>query len=301
MPPQSSLADILLFTPPTSSIPSFSCGGSSTLSTPSPVLNTQPVLSLLGSGQAPIIVNPNAPPVPGKLAQRIWNGEYIDMVELLPEARLDTDIDSDPKRKYKQKFQVNSILAWAECFMAYIGVIAIKDSSRVGDLLAYASTIIHAARQFQGDGWKVYDSNFRSQASALRNTSWAQINQSLFTTVFSNAQARSHCTTCLSLDHSTDDCMQKRKGSKQEEAGGDKPKTQGEASKPICKAWNQGRCISPYCSYRHVCLDCHEVHKITTCPLAKRYRPYPNVRAREANKSQPVKAPFRGWRDDTSR
>ena len=33
-----------------------------------------------------VMINPNSPPVPMKIVQRAWNGEYIDMAELLPQS-----------------------------------------------------------------------------------------------------------------------------------------------------------------------------------------------------------------------
>ncbi len=81
-----------------------------------------------------------------------------------------------------------------------------KDPTRTADLLAYALLIIHAARQYKGNGWQAYDTNFRSQAAATKSVSWAQLNPTLGTSVFCNPAPKVHCDHCMSLDYSTEAC-----------------------------------------------------------------------------------------------
>ena len=55
---------------------------------------------------------------------------------------------------------------------AYIAVVAMKDASRVQDLLAYASLIVKASNDYEGTPWLSYDSHFRSHAAAKPVGEW---------------------------------------------------------------------------------------------------------------------------------
>ena len=153
-------------------------------------------------------VGPNSTPIPQKIMRKIWNGEYIDMAELLPE-KLHTGPQQEPHsadaRKPRRK-RVTSILQWVECFNAFIGVMLAYHPSRASDLLGYSSLIVHAARKYKGDNWMQYDSNFRKRAAAFPTERWAEINPTLWQLAFANASPRSHCELCFSLDHLTEHC-----------------------------------------------------------------------------------------------
>ena len=163
----------------------------------------------VGLDGIPAAVSPGGNRVPPKLAQRIWSGEFIEMVELLPE-RLGQAEDScinvgegeSRKRKWSRMF---SALQWVECFHTYISVIAQQQPARVPDLLGYASLIVHAARKFKGEGWLQYDKNFRRHAETHPAAKWAEANTS-WTLAFCNAQPYPHCDLCFSVDHVTSQC-----------------------------------------------------------------------------------------------
>ncbi len=81
--------------------------------------NTSVVYSLIadcdysGNSETPDLVSPNTPPVPGKTAQRIWWGEFVDLANLLLKARADTSLEQgkSSKEKKKHKPQINSIVS----------------------------------------------------------------------------------------------------------------------------------------------------------------------------------------------
>ena len=120
-----------------------------------------PIVAIEATNKLPVLISPNAPPIPFETCERIWKGQYVDMAELFPEARTEIQNEKDKKNRYKG--EVKSILAWTECFLAYIAIVVKRDLARVPDLLAYASLIISAARRFKGNGWQVYDANFRNK------------------------------------------------------------------------------------------------------------------------------------------
>ena len=212
------------------------------------------------------MVNPNTPPVPYKLAKRIWEGEYIDMAELLPEALTQPpQAEGDKEKSTRRKQKIKSILPWTEAFLVYIGVVAKRDPARITDLLAYAGNIIHAARQYKGMPWQVYDTNFRQQAAATRSTAWAQINTSLWTMAFSSAQARVHCTVCLSVNHTTEEC-DGQEGNQVLTADTGRASSSSSVGTDICMKWNRDGCYFFKCKYRHVCMICESPkHKMGKC------------------------------------
>lgn len=144
-----------------------------------------------------IAVGPSSPPIPLKLAQKIWRNEFVDLQELLP-ARLGIpeptllDVLTKPEST-KPKKEIKTIQQWALCFNSYITVLAITHPQRVGDLLAYSSIIINASSEYEDTPWLQYDARFRRQAATDPNRPWATIDASLWTTCFANARSRPRC------------------------------------------------------------------------------------------------------------
>ena len=165
---------------------------------------------------------------------------------------------------------------------------AVQFPSRTQDLLAYLATIVHAARQYKGSGWQTYDTIFRQQAANDSTRKWADVNTSLWTTVFCNASPQDHCATCLCLDHTQSDCPTLQ-GSKVSDKDNTPTSAQAETTppSPICMRFNSQECTSATCSFRHVCLECHGNHRRTRCPLTYRQRPYPNRAPKDKQTNAP--------------
>ena len=214
------------------------------------------------------IFSPNTPPIPEKLASKIWNGEFIDMAAFLPEvlsASLSAEEpDKASKKKLKQR-TVSDLSAWVECFTVYAGMVSMKQLERTQDLLAYANLIVHAGRQFRGNQWQIYDTNFRQMAAARKSANWANIDSYIWAMAFAHAQPAAHCTSCLGLDHAAEECHIRP-------AQPPKPKQAPKGSE-ICKRFNFTTCTFPNCRFRHVCLECHNDHRKVNCPL-QRPKPY---------------------------
>ena len=223
-----------------------------------------PIVPMEAANKLPVLISPNAPPF--ETCEQIWKGQYVDMAELLPEARTEMQNEKDKKN----------------------------------NLLAYSSLIISTARRFKGNGWQVYDTNFRSQAAANSLTVWAQTNSSLWTTIFSTAEAVNHCTHSLSVDHMSEECHKNSRSKKlfDEDAGPSTSKTQARHMiQPICKTWNYSHCVSATCAYHHVCLECRENYCIVQCPTNRCFQPYPKAKPGEEVKGMARRQAFRGQRD----
>ena len=213
---------------------------------------------------------PNSPPVPEKLVTRIQSGEYIDMASLLPEALSQAMASDDNKADKKKARKIESINAWVECFSVFMGVLIAKHPERAHDLLGYLHLIVHVSRQFQGMQWQVYDTKFTQIAAAKKSGQWAHVDSSLWTLAFAHAQPANHCATCLGLDHTSEECPDKVESpAKRRKLSPTRSGERGESTKQICKRFNFGSCSSPFCSFRHVCLECHGQHRKPNCHLRR--------------------------------
>lgn len=74
-------------------------------------------------------VGPSSPPVPKKLADKIWKGEYIDLCELLPSqlgAPEPTVYDLFGKtERVRPRKRITSIQEWMLCFNTYTTIVTI--------------------------------------------------------------------------------------------------------------------------------------------------------------------------------
>ena len=224
--------------------------------------------------------------MPAKLAQRAWNGDYIDMADLLPQALSAAlrNPDSQQSKDSKKRAQkVTSIMSWIECFTTYISLIAMKHPDRVSNLLGYMNLIVHAARQYEDNPWQAYDATFRQLAATNKELKWAHIQPSLWTMSFNHASPGPHCSHCLSLDHLSGKCPENDEK---------KPQSDSKEMLPICQKFNQGDCSSSNCRYRHQCQRCEKNHPQHECPQVKRYQPYsPRPKYQGSNRNNPGPRP----------
>ena len=92
------------------------------------------------------------PPVPQKIAERIWRGKFVAMWELLPVKG--PEVKSSEERKDKKKApKIQSIPTWVLGFSVYVVVMAKKHPEQVP---AYMVQIVQASRSSGAiHGWNV--------------------------------------------------------------------------------------------------------------------------------------------------
>ena len=191
-----------------------------------------------------------------------------------------TPSTSKTKGKKRHSAKITNIATWTECFATYTSIVSMRNPARTQDLLAYTSLIAHASRQYKGDEWLSYDAVFRQQAADHPEWKWASVNTSLWTTAFCHAVPRDHCSTCFSLEHTSDKCpdsdiVKDNYKEKQQPLKSEDSHSTTTAPRPICINYNYRSCTSPICTYRHICPECHGNHRCTRCTLSSnRYRPY---------------------------
>lgn len=269
MPPASALRGIALIgSTPSNAVPSpllaTSAAGSGLSTTPAGAVAT-PIPTLIEqpttAAQQPVVLASSTPPIPAKVAERIWKGEYVAVAELLPE-KLTEPPERDAKREDKKKAaspQIQSIATWALGFSVYVGVMAVKHPERVPDLAAYMAQIIQASRQFKGTPWREYDTRFRLQAAASKHQHLATVDTSLWAITFANAEPREECEGCHSLDHETAECTVESKG--KEPAPKKRKTSEEEEAKGFCFDFQSGQCRrGAKCRFRHACEWCDARH-----------------------------------------
>ena len=98
---------------------------------------------MVAPGHAVVLAS-STPPISAKVAERIWNGEYVRIAELLPERLTEVPQEESKKEDKRRaaKVQIRSIATWALGFSVYMGVMAVKHPEKTPDLAAYMAQII---------------------------------------------------------------------------------------------------------------------------------------------------------------
>lgn len=230
-----------------------------------PITLTTPVHSLLADfpqSRRAVAVGPVSPPIPYKLAEKIWQGEYIDLQELLPSrlgAPSTTVLDALLKsEKVVAKKNIASIEDWVVCFNTYTSVVALKKPERVRDLLAYCSTIVKASGDFIGSPWLDYDIQFRQQAATQPDAEWAKIDASIWTVQFSRATPEPQYTAGGT----------EKKGQSYDRFPRQRYSPYPTPQNRICFRWNAaGGCRLVVCRFAHICSSCRDAsHGALECP-----------------------------------
>ena len=240
-------------------------------------------------------------PISTKLLQRIEQGTFIEMAELLPESLGHLSSDEDRQVVKPKRRMVSDIVEWLQCFGLYIAIISRKQPARVLDLLGYQNLIIQAYQEYRLDCWLGYDHRFRQQAAATP-TRWAVVDPTLWNLAFFGRAGTSRCHYCFSLSHCSSDCEillntqrdhtsssgqfshtnippnnMTRPSSRNQPRPNQAPPTQLSATTPpVCYSYNETPkpgCLFPYCLFEHSCYWClknpdvfSKRHKAIFCP-----------------------------------
>jgi len=127
--------------------------------------------------QPPLLISDGLPPVPARLANRVKQGLFIEMTELLPDYLSSTDVNlKDRPSSSKSKLEkVKNIIDWIQCFGIYIALFSRSAPERVAGLVGYQSLIISASQHNHEGHWVLYDRRFRLKASASKIKKWSVI------------------------------------------------------------------------------------------------------------------------------
>ena len=147
--------------------------------------------------------------------EKILDGQFVDMAELLPDnielLRREAAVPRSSSDSKVRLRQIASITAWAQCFATFVAIRAQAAPATVLALLAYMRLLIREAARHPGLGWLSYDSFFRQQAAADLSLRWDSLHSDLFAITVADAavssgRARPLCRLCLEPDHAALDC-----------------------------------------------------------------------------------------------
>ncbi len=243
-----------------------------------------------------IHVGEGRPPVPRKLADKIWRWEFVDMAELLPEFwSQGRDEEYSSRQPARRTRKVTDIFTWVQCFTAYVGVVATRYPETVAELMGYLMVIIQASQDYEGQAWARYDEAFRRRAAIDGDRCWSKLNTTIYTMCFTGKAKSSvaRCEFCLATTHTSADCAQSGDRDPDVRArlkaietailalvSGAEPKfrTSLKTSRPksgeICNLWNGNQCsYGADCHHMHICLECKGDHPALYCPLRSSLHP----------------------------
>jgi len=90
------------------------------------------------------LISNGLPPIPNKLVQRVEEGLFVEMADLLP-SYLDFDTGGEQTRSHKRLPVLRDITEWVQCFGMYIAIISRHKPKRLADLMGYQMIIMEAS------------------------------------------------------------------------------------------------------------------------------------------------------------
>lgn len=231
------------------------------------------------------LISNGLPPIPNKLVQRVEQGLFVEMAELLPSYLDSADFDTDGQqtRSHKRLPVLCDITEWVQCFGMYIAIISRHKPKRVADLMGYQMIIMEASRGSREGKWLTYDRRFRLKASASNLKQWATIDITIWNTTFPERAIRGHQGPGPSSDYQFRQYPPQRPRPSYHQSnppsqGSTRPNQAPPTTRSICLDWNENPngCSRVSCRYAHWCYRCihnpgasDRNHKASQCPYRK--------------------------------
>ena len=120
------------------------------------------------------------PTVTQKLAQRIWDLDFIEMEEFLPSNRVVQALEVSGLAREGTVYQlpqsrkVTEITSWIRCFTLYVAVMSSRRPELVAPMVAHLHTVIKLEQSMGGLGWLQYDWRARKELCAAGSTTWGK-------------------------------------------------------------------------------------------------------------------------------
>lgn len=208
--------------------------------------------------------------LPAKLIRKVWDLEYVDMHELLPDTwRYQEEDKCCHQRRGQRRGPVTDILLWTECYAAMVSILASRFPEKTPQFMAYLKTIVKAQRTFTGEGWVTYDSCYRRKAAITKSLDWGAVDFTLYNETFTGrAKALPRCRYCLSEHHTSADCAL----APESPAVASTRPPAGRNSLQLCQLFNTrggNRCNFNPCKFGHLCSECRGNHPLSSCQRAR--------------------------------
>lgn len=247
-----------------------------------PMASALPAISTLTydgplSSQLPSAYNlptSSAISLPPKLTKKILDLEFIDMLELIPDAWRFAEEEGSKcchqARRVPKRGPITDITLWIECYSVLVAILTTKYPTFAPEFMAYQRTIVHAQRSFAGDGWSTYDMAYRRNAATHKSLAWSRIDFNLYNETFTGkARALLRCRLCSSEYHKTNECYLAPQYACSSAVS---PPQAPQSTSDVCNLFNTrsgNQCRFKPCKYQHVCSRCYGSHPQVACVLGK--------------------------------
>lgn len=180
--------------------------------------------------------------VSAALKNKVIAGQYVELSLLLDQNcseqnRRVIELNSSGELVFKpaqSSRTITSIETWTDAFLVYASIFLAAHPFRTQEILKYMNVIRTAATRHQGQGWLRYDIQFRLRlAIDPTNISFANIDYELWL-LFMNAP------TCQMEGYLKQNSRK-------------------------CYNYNFRQCFNLNCIYRHVCMNCGQLHPSKSC------------------------------------
>ena len=119
--------------------------------------------------------------------EKIWQGKYVDLLQLLksnvtPANAYKAILDEEEGLIFQSqpKGEIESPETWTTAFHIYMSIYLERHPQRAREMLKYCAIIRQASRDYEGLGWRDYDSQFRMRMEQHPGKNWSQIDGELW-------------------------------------------------------------------------------------------------------------------------
>lgn len=225
---------------------------------------------------------PGIPMVPAKLVAKVLRGDFVDMLEFLPDnlgQKWKRSRRSPGRREHegdRGPMEIPDLMSWVKCYAIYMALVLRQYPQQASPMLGHMHNIVEGAKSFGGKGWLKYDVAFRQYAAGLggpEKVDFGIIHQSIYASTFMAHRGGQTCQICQGPDHTALECTWSGRGPSQKRTPPQERRWKPQAAQQKgrkagpCFAYNDGVCkYAANCHYEHVCSTCGgSDHRKGTC------------------------------------
>ena len=237
------------------------------------------------------------PPLPQAVLKLIEERKFVNFDNLLPAnssplvgAEYSIQVASggnDPSlalvpRNHHTRPRVIDFLTWMTAWNNFVQAMMVYHPDTIPQLIAYQTTITSYSSQYTFSSWSNYDQTFRYKMVNSPSSSWEHVDMTLFNLYILRGTVRISCALCNNFGHMSADCPLRathidiHNNNNQTEnfhnvnvsASPHHQSSSSHRSQPLramCRFFNDGRCTTHNCQFRHECQKCFGNHPQSQC------------------------------------
>ena len=183
------------------------------------------------------------------IKDKIIQGQYVDLAMLISSSNTDTlkqklvfeqgELTIQPNTKLNK---ISNIETWTDAFLIFTSVFCSIHMSRLQEMLKYMNSVRLGAKRCNGNGWKIYDEQYRLRKARNPSSSWGLIDTELWL-IYMQPIATGTGVNYLQP-------------------------TQNRNQNLKCYSYNyEGVCNKIACFYQHKCMKCENFHPLIRCQM----------------------------------